>query len=113
MQKFLVEIDQSASRNLYTETLIGRRRSFDNYTSRAARVGKFSGFLLLNIKILAVNTKIQGSAADIVKMGTVRAARKIKETGVNAKLVLQIHDELLYEVEEKQKDLLEGILQSF
>lgn len=46
-------------------------------------------------------------------MGTMRAARKIKETGVNAKLVLQIHDELLYEVEEKQKDLLEGILKSF
>jgi len=43
-------------------------------------------------------------------MGTMRAARKIKETGVNAKLVLQIHDELLYEVEEKQKDLLEDIL---
>jgi len=39
----------------------------------------------------------------------VRAARKIKETGINAKLVLQIHDELLFEVEESQKGLLEGI----
>jgi len=40
----------------------------------------------------------------------VRAARKIKETGINAKLVLQIHDELLFEVEESQKGLLEDIL---
>ena len=42
-------------------------------------------------------------------MGTVKAARKIRETGIDAKLVLQIHDELLFEVEEKDKDVLEGI----
>ena len=109
MQKFLQQVDKSAESNLYTETLIGRRRSFDNYTSRAARVGQsIVIFQYLSRKYLAVNTKIQGSAADIVKMGTVRAARKIKETGLDAKLVLQIHDELLFEVEENQKDLLEG-----
>ncbi|CAG5099051.1 Oidioi.mRNA.OKI2018_I69.XSR.g16204.t3.cds [Oikopleura dioica] len=96
MHAFLEQVNKNAESNLYTETLIGRRRSFENYSSRAARV--------------AVNTKIQGSAADIVKMGTVKAARKIRETGIDAKLVLQIHDELLFEVEEKDKDVLEEIL---
>ena len=108
MHAFLEQVNKNAESNLYTETLIGRRRSFENYSSRAARVGKITKLFGKILSNLAVNTKIQGSAADIVKMGTVKAARKIRETGIDAKLVLQIHDELLFEVEEKDKDVLEG-----
>lgn len=96
MKEFLDDTHRFAQTNLYTQTISGRRRSFTNYSSRSKRV--------------AVNTKIQGSAADIVKDGTVRVMRKLRETQLDAKLVLQLHDELIFEVKDRDRRVLEDIL---
>ena len=53
---------------------------------------------------MAVNTPIQGSAADLVKLAMLNVDRKLKEKGFKSKLVLQVHDELIYEVPLSEAD---------
>ncbi|MEE9515352.1 MAG: DNA polymerase, partial [Candidatus Brocadiales bacterium] len=53
---------------------------------------------------IAVNTIVQGSAADLIKVAMNKTYARLKETGLNAKMLLQIHDELLFELPEKELD---------
>ncbi len=71
-------------------TLLGRRRAIPELTARTQQQRRLG-------ERLAVNTVIQGSAADIIKIAMIRAHRALAESGTGARLVLQIHDELLVE----------------
>jgi len=82
----------------YTETLIGRRRFFN---FRGAN-GRDEAMYLRE----AVNTVFQGSAADLIKMSMNKISKMIKEEKLAAKMVLQIHDELIFEVDEGQAQAL-------
>jgi len=79
----------------YVETILGRRRYLPNINSRNAVE---RGFAERN----AINAPIQGSAADIIKIAMVNIHRKLTESGLNAKMILQVHDELVFEVHEKE-----------
>jgi DNA polymerase-1 len=59
---------------------------------------------------LAISTVIQGTAADIIKVAMVRSARAVREAGLSARLVLQIHDELLFEAPEAEAEQVAEIL---
>ena len=74
----------------YTETLMGRRRYLPELASPKAPIREFG-------KRVAMNTPIQGTAADIMKLAMVRADRALRESGLKSRMILQVHDELLLE----------------
>ncbi|MBP6904860.1 MAG: hypothetical protein KBB91_02275 [Candidatus Pacebacteria bacterium] len=89
----------------YTETLFGRRRYFPGITSGAP-------FLRAFAERMAVNAPIQGTNADIVKIAIACIDTDLRKQGLidRVHLVLQVHDELVYEVEEGVKDVAERII---
>ena len=91
IRDFIATTLDNARRNRYTETLFGRRRYIPDIESHNA-----------NLRALAernaVNAPIQGTAADIIKIAMIRVDKCLREEGLKARMVLQIHDELLLEV---------------
>src|SRR5678816_306465 len=74
----------------YVSTLFGRRRQIPEIRARNWQTRKLG-------ERLAVNTVIQGTAADIIKVAMVRASNALAEAGLQTAVILQIHDELLFE----------------
>lgn len=98
IKAFLDGIVQSAKEKGYAETMSGRRRpvpelSSSNYTQKSFG------------ERVAMNSPIQGTAADIIKIAMVKVAKKLEAENLQSKIVLQVHDELLVEtyIEEKEK----------
>jgi DNA polymerase-1 len=96
VKTYLDEIRQIATRQGYVETLLGRRRYFPNLaTATNANVRNRE-------EREAINAPIQGTAADILKIATIRLPAVLQKAGLNAKLILQVHDELLLECPENE-----------
>ena len=93
VQRFITDTITSATNEGYVRTLLGRTRRIPELRARQRQTR------LLGER-LAVNTVIQGTAADIIKLAMVRARNALRSEGLETTLVLQIHDELLYEAPE-------------
>ena len=91
-------VEQARSRG-YAETLVGRRRPIPELVS-GNRVERSRG------EREAINTPIQGSAADIINLAMIRIFRRLEEGGFSSKMILQVHDELLFEVHETELEEL-------
>ena len=91
-------VEEARSRG-YTETLVGRRRPIPELVSRN-RVERSRG------EREAINTPIQGSAADIINLAMIRIFRRLEEGGFLSKMLLQVHDELLFEVHDTELEEL-------
>ena len=98
VKQFMDEIVEEAKQNGYVETLFHRRRYIPELSSNNYMVRQFGARA-------AMNTPIQGTAADIMKIAMIHVNERLKEEKLNARLILQIHDELLIEcnIEEKEK----------
>lgn len=96
IQKYLDGVKDFASQNGYTLTLFGRRRKFQNINSRIP-------FLKQMAERTATNAPVQGTAADIIKLAIRYAQEDLQKAGLadQTHLILQIHDELIYEIAEK------------
>jgi DNA polymerase I len=90
VKRFIDATIEQADSDGYVTTLMGRRRMIPELRARQRQTR------LLGER-LAVNTVIQGTAADIIKVAMVRCHRRLGEEGAETRLVLQIHDELLFE----------------
>ncbi len=90
VRAFREEIVERAQEEGYVTTLMGRRRSIPELRSGNPNTRRLG-------ERLAVNTVIQGTAADIIKVAMVRCQRALREAGGETRLILQIHDELLFE----------------
>jgi DNA polymerase-1 len=90
VRAFREETIERAQEEGFVKTLMGRRRSIPELRSGNPNTRRLG-------ERLAVNTVIQGTAADIIKMAMVRCQAALRDTGVQTRLVLQIHDELLFE----------------
>jgi DNA polymerase-1 len=90
VNRFIEETITQGTEHGYVSTLFGRRRQVPELRARRWELRKQG-------ERFAVNMVIQGTAADIMKMAMVRAERGLREAGVKARLILQIHDELLFE----------------
>ncbi len=101
--RFIDETVKKTEELGYAETMFGRRRTIPGITSRN-RTEKQGA------ERIAVNTPIQGSAADIVKTAMIRIARRIEEDGLPLVMLLQIHDELMFEAPEKDAQAMEAIV---
>lgn len=97
VDKYMTDIVKFAKEHGYVETLYNRRRSLPEINVKNKIIAN------LNARI-AMNTPIQGTAADIIKIAMISAYNYIEESKVDAKLLLQVHDELIFDV---SKDILE------
>ena len=102
VKKFLDETKENAKINGYVETITGRRRYIPEIRS-ANKV------ILQSAERIAVNSPIQGSAADIVKTAMINVFAKIKETGSPLKMLLQVHDELIFECPDDKAEIEKAI----
>ena len=84
----------------YVETIMKRRRYLPDINSANAVV---RGFAERN----AINAPIQGSAADIIKLAMIRVQHKIQEKGIMSRLILQVHDELVFDVHKSELDIMQ------
>ncbi|HCY8209241.1 TPA: DNA polymerase I [Staphylococcus aureus] len=97
VKQYMSDIVKDAKALGFVETLLHRRRYIPDITSRNFNLRGFA-------ERTAMNTPMQGSAADIIKLAMVKFAQKMKETTYRAKLLLQVHDELIFEVPKSEVD---------
>ncbi len=94
-----------AKKEGYVSTLFGRRRNIPELQSSNKMI-QASG------KRLAMNTPIQGTAADIIKIAMIRVANELEKSGLEAKLILQVHDELIVEASKQHQQQAASILKN-
>ena len=87
----------------YVETLMGRRRYLPELSSSNFNVRAFG-------ERCAMNSPIQGTAADIIKLAMIAVARRIREERLHARLILQVHDELIVEAPEDEVERVKALL---
>ena len=86
---------QYAKANLYVETIFGRRCNIKSINDKNFSVRGFS-------ERQSINAPIQGTAADIIKIAMIEIHKNILEKNLNAKMLLQVHDELIFEINERE-----------
>ena len=88
VEAYLSESVADAAKKGYTETLFGRRRYIPELSAKNGNLRKYG-------ERVAMNSPIQGTAADIIKIAMIKTAKRLKDEGLDARLILQIHDELI------------------
>ena len=103
IRSFIDDSIAFARENGYVETLFGRRRYLPDINARNASLRALA-------ERNAVNAPIQGTSADIIKLAMIRVDRRLSEAGLRSRMVLQIHDELLFDALEDEVDTLKKIV---
>ena len=103
VDKYLKDIVEEGYAHGFVSTLYGRRRYIPELSGQNKMLKKFG-------ERVAMNSPIQGTAADIIKVAMINVNRRLKEEGIDAKLILQVHDELLVESHKDCSDLAAKIL---
>ena len=104
IRSFLEGLVTAAKEKGYAETLYGRRRPMPELSSGNFMQRQFG-------ERVAKNAPIQGTAADIIKIAMLRVHRRLAEEGLQSRMVLQVHDELLIEAKEDEADIVRRILE--
>ncbi len=110
VRRFIEETIQKAKETEMVHTIMGRRRFIPEISSRNRNVREMG-------ERFAINTPIQGSAADIIKLAMIEVDKRLMEDNLQSKMILQVHDELLIEAPEEEvekvsqmvKDAMEGV----
>ncbi|MCL2652381.1 MAG: DNA polymerase I [Propionibacteriaceae bacterium] len=103
VKEYLAAVVAKARRTGYTETLLGRRRYLPDLTSMNAQRRDMA-------ERAALNAPIQGSAADIIKLAMVRVVERLADAGLKSRLLLQVHDELVFEVAPGEQAALSSLV---
>jgi DNA polymerase-1 len=104
IKSFLDRTVAEAKKNGYVTTMFGRRRPVPELSSSNFMQRSFG-------ERVAMNSPIQGTAADIIKIAMLRVWRRLKKEKLSSKLILQVHDELLIETREEEKEQVRRILE--
>ena len=99
VSSYIADTVEKAHSRGFVETLYGRRRYLKDINSRNANVRKFN-------ERNAVNAPLQGSAADIIKIAMANISRRLEGERLESKMILQVHDELVFDVHPKEKDIV-------
>jgi len=97
VRAYLDGILEGARRDGYVSTLLNRRRYLPEIASANMTVRQFA-------ERMAVNTPIQGTAADLIKIAMIRIHRRLREEGLTARMIMQVHDELVFEVPATERE---------
>ncbi|MCP9272597.1 DNA polymerase I [Mycolicibacterium arenosum] len=103
IRDYLRDVVDQARKDGYTSTVFGRRRYLPELDSSNRNVREAA-------ERAALNAPIQGSAADIIKVAMINVDTAIKESGLASRMLLQVHDELLFEVADGERDALEKLV---
>jgi DNA polymerase-1 len=108
VQDYMEQIQDDAAKQGYVETLLNRRRYFPELQqgSRASNRQQQAALRM------AINTPIQGSAADIIKLAMIRMYQTLKERELRARMLLQVHDEVVLEVPEAELDSVTQVVRT-
>ncbi|HIY39285.1 MAG TPA: DNA polymerase I [Candidatus Agathobaculum merdigallinarum] len=101
--KYMEDIKESAKEKGYVTTLFGRRRALPELQSRNFNIRSFG-------ERVAMNTPIQGTAADIIKIAMVRVRDRLVREGLESRLILQVHDELILEAPKSEQEVAMQLL---
>ncbi len=105
IKNYMANIENEAKEKGYVETLFNRRRYIPEISSSNYMVRQFGNRI-------AMNTPIQGTAADIIKIAMVKVYKNLKENNLKSRLILQVHDELIIETYEEEKTQVKQILKN-
>jgi len=105
VKKYMDDIIKKAHEDGYVKTLFGRKRNIDELSNKNYMI-RSSG------ERMALNTPIQGSSADIIKKAMIEISDELNKKNMKSKLVLQVHDELIFDVVLKEKEVLEKLVVS-
>ncbi|WP_155769493.1 DNA polymerase I [Mycobacterium asiaticum] len=103
VRDYLMAVVDQARKDGYTSTVLGRRRYLPELDSSNRQVREAA-------ERAALNAPIQGSAADIIKVAMIEVEKAIKEAGLASRMLLQVHDELLFEIAPGERDRVEALV---
>ncbi|PEF35526.1 DNA polymerase I [Bacillus sp. AFS094228] len=103
VQEYMEESIHEARQKGYSTTLMQRRRYIPEITSRNFNIRSFA-------ERTAMNTPIQGSAADIIKLAMINMNKRLKREGLKTRMLLQVHDELIFETPPEELEILKVIV---
>ena len=103
VDRYLTEVVERARECGYTATPMGRRRYIPELTAQNGMIRAFG-------KRVAMNAPIQGAAADIMKLAMIRVDERLKADGLDARIVMQVHDEIIVEVKDSEVELCKRLL---
>ncbi len=103
VREYLRDVVDQARMTGYTETILGRRRYLPDLTSDNRQRREMA-------ERMALNAPIQGSAADIIKVAMLGVDRGLRAAGLRSRMLLQVHDELVFEVAPGERDALEELV---
>jgi len=102
VRDYLMAVVEQARKDGYTSTVLGRRRYLPELDSSNRQVREAA-------ERAALNAPIQGSAADIIKVAMIEVDKAIKQAGLASRMLLQVHDELLFEIAPGERELVEAL----
>jgi DNA polymerase-1 len=103
VRKYLAEVVEEAKTKGFTQTIFGRRRPFEDLNSRVFQIRE-------NARRAALNAPIQGTAADIMKLAMTSIHQEIQTLGLKSRMLLQVHDELVFEVYKGELEQLKAMV---
>jgi DNA polymerase-1 len=103
VRKYLDETKEKARRDGYVETLLGRRRYIPDINSANRQVREAA-------ERMAINMPVQGTSADIIKVAMINLCREMEKRHLASKMLLQVHDELVFEVPDEEMDFMRQLV---
>jgi DNA polymerase-1 len=103
VRDYLMDVVEQARKDGYTSTVLGRRRYLPELDSSNRQVREAA-------ERAALNAPIQGSAADIIKVAMIEVDKALKAAGLASRMLLQVHDELLFEIADGERERLESLV---
>ena len=94
---------ENAKKTKYTQTLLGRKRFLRDIDSK-------NGMIRAMAERNAINTPIQGTAADIIKVAMINIEKQLIKNKLKSKMTMQVHDELVFDMYKKEESLLRSII---
>jgi DNA polymerase I len=103
VKKYFQEVLQEARKNGFVSTKLGRRRYLSDLNSQNRMQREMA-------ERAAINAPLQGSAADLIKIAMIRISSRLRESKLQSRMILQVHDELVFEAPAKEKSALESLV---
>ncbi len=105
IKSYLDQVLEDCRRDLFVETVIGRKLFFPEINTKNGMIRSFQ-------ERAAINAPLQGSASDIIKIAMINIDKELKQQRLRTKLILQVHDELIYEAPEAEKTICADIVKN-